>query len=146
MSDPIQTVLTRLEPYGVRPVGRDRWRSRCPAHNGDNVTALSIGVGDNGAVLLRCWRGCEADQVAIALGLELHDLFPPRPSDYTHTATVRRRMLSAGQAIGLLSAEAQVVFLTACDMHRDRAINEADYERLGVAVDRIAYLAEEVRA
>jgi len=144
--DPIETVLQRLEPYGLRPAGRDRWRARCPAHDGDNVTALSVGVGDTGAVLLKCWRGCEVEKIATALGLELSDLFPQRAPDYTHGPQKRRRMLTAGQALDLLAAEAQITFVIACDMHRGRAINDADYERLGKAVSRIGELAQEVYA
>lgn len=92
--NPIDLVLTRLEPFLLRESGRDRWRACCPAHGGRNPSALSIGIGDAGGVLLRCWSGCEVEQVAHALGLELQDLFPPR-RDAGHLAgrMPRRRML-----------------------------------------------------
>jgi hypothetical protein len=146
--DPIEIVLQRLEPYGLRASGRDRWRSRCPGHDGDNVTALSIGVSDTGAVLLRCWRGCDAEQVAHALGLDLHDLFPPRLDTGQHGAgpVRRRRLLTAQQALDLLAAESQIVFVVASDIHRERAVSEADFERLGISVARIGELAEEVHS
>jgi hypothetical protein len=79
MSAPIDMVLSRLAPFKLRENGSDRWRC-CPAHGGSNPSALSVGVGDNGAVLLKCWHGCSADKVAGSLGLELADLFPPRES------------------------------------------------------------------
>ncbi len=75
MSQPIDLVLSRLEGYKLKPNGRDRWRACCPAHGGSNPSALSIGIGDSDAVLLRCWQGCSVDQVAGALGLALQDLY-----------------------------------------------------------------------
>ena len=76
----LDIVLDRLASYRVRPTGADRWRACCPAHCGNNSSALSVGVGREGQVLLRCWQGCDAEAVAGALGLELTDLFPSRES------------------------------------------------------------------
>ncbi|MFM2059401.1 MAG: hypothetical protein RLY71_3786 [Pseudomonadota bacterium] len=78
MPGPIETVLDRLAAHYLRPAGRNRWRARCPAHGGKNRSTLSIGIGADDAVLLRCWHGCEVDAIAQALGLELAELFPPR--------------------------------------------------------------------
>ncbi len=64
MSRPIDAVLSRLEQFKLRENGRDRWRACCPAHGGSNASALSIGIGQNDAVLLRCWQGCGIDEVA----------------------------------------------------------------------------------
>ena len=36
-------------------------------------------AGDNDLVLLRCFAGCSAADIVQAVGLELADLFPPRP-------------------------------------------------------------------
>jgi len=52
MTRPIDLVLSRLGGFEPRENGRDRWRACCPAHRGANPSALSIGVGDKGAVLL----------------------------------------------------------------------------------------------
>ena len=72
MSDPVELVLGRLER--VRRSG-DGWAARCPSHE-DQHPSLSIGVGDDGRVLLRCFGGCSAEKIVQALGLELSDLFP----------------------------------------------------------------------
>ena len=87
MSRPIDAVLSRLDGFKLRENGRDRWRACCPAHGGKNASALSIGVGADEQVLLRCWHGCEVEQVAHALGLELSDLFPPKVSNGHGSAT-----------------------------------------------------------
>lgn len=104
MSSPIDLVLSRLEQFKLRAHGRDRWRACCPAHGGSNPSALSVGVGADDQVLLRCWHGCEVEQVAHALGLDLTDLFPPTPQQQHHTsgkpARRRPRRSGAGWALG----------------------------------------------
>lgn len=146
MSAPIDLVLSRLEPFKLHESGRDRWRACCPAHGGSNPFVLSIGVGEGEIVLLRCWAGCEVEQVAQALGLELQDLFPPRLDVGRHVAgpMQRRRMLPASQALALLGVEALTVFVVGADMHARRTISEADFERLALAVGRIDELRAEV--
>lgn len=59
----------------VRPVG-DGWQARCPAHD-DDRPSLSVGIGDDGRVLLHCHAGCPAETVIEALGLSMADLMPP---------------------------------------------------------------------
>ena len=51
------------------------WSARCPKHD-DRENSLSIGEGDDGRVLLKCFAGCSADAIVEVLGLELRDLFP----------------------------------------------------------------------
>jgi hypothetical protein len=91
MSRPIDLVLSRLDQFKLRENGRERWRACCPAHGGSNPSALSIGVGQDDAVLLKCWQGCDVHQVAIALGLELHELFPPKPDSGHGIGPLKRR-------------------------------------------------------
>ena len=53
----------------------DTIRAACPAHD-DAHPSLDIKIGDNGeCVLLKCWAGCETEDVVKALGLEMRDLF-----------------------------------------------------------------------
>lgn len=72
MSDPIEVVLGRLDLVVRRGEG---WSARCPAHE-DTVASLSVGVADDGTVLLRCHAGCAIEAVVEALGLTMRDLFP----------------------------------------------------------------------
>lgn len=53
------------------------WMARCPAHN-DTRASLSIGAGDDGRVLLKCFAGCATDAVIAAAGLTMADLQPER--------------------------------------------------------------------
>lgn len=107
---PVDLILDRLDK--PRPSGQDRWRARCPSCGGGSTSALSIGIGTDDAVLLKCWKGCDAEQVAAAIGLELSDLFPPKPQAGHGTGPMkRRRLITAGQALNLLHDEAQLVAL-----------------------------------
>jgi hypothetical protein len=55
----------------------DGWAGACPAHE-DKNPSLSVGLGDAGQILLRCFAGCSAEAVVAALGLRLADLFPEK--------------------------------------------------------------------
>lgn len=147
MSSPIDAVLARLESHKLRPSGRDRWRACCPAHKGSNPSTLSVGVGENGAVLLRCWQGCDVHQVVGALGLELHDLFPPKPDAGRGAPPMRRRrLLTAGQALDLLDFEIGLILLCASDMAKGEGLDETTRERLLLSAARVSMLRDEVHA
>jgi len=72
-ADPINTVLDRLD--GVKQTGAGEYTARCPAHD-DRSPSLSVGIGDDGRVLLNCHAGCTPESVVRAAGLEWPDLFP----------------------------------------------------------------------
>lgn len=67
----VEKVLSRLKD--VRRT-RKGWTSRCPAHE-DRKRHLSIAIGDDGRVLLKCFVGCEVEAIVRALGLTMRDLF-----------------------------------------------------------------------
>jgi hypothetical protein len=69
---PIQQVLDLLE--GVRR-GGNGWSALCPSHS-DTESSLSIAEGDDGRVLVKCFTGCETEEIVDALGLQMRDLFP----------------------------------------------------------------------
>src|SRR6266571_4035070 len=73
---PVETVLTRLK--GVRK-SLHGWVACCPAHS-DREPSLSIGLGDEGQVLLNCFAGCSLDMIVEAMGITVADLFPTAPS------------------------------------------------------------------
>jgi hypothetical protein len=146
MSEPIELLLSRLDD--PRPNGRDRWRAACPVCGGRNRSTLSVGIGDSGAVLVRCWKsGCEPSTIAHAVGLELVDLFPERlgPGQGAGSAR-RRRLITAAQALEVLELESTLAMVCASDMARGQALDDATRERLMVGAARIAQLRQETRA
>jgi putative DNA primase/helicase len=74
MSAELDRVLELLT--GVNRSG-DQFTARCPSHD-DARPSLSIGLGDDGKVLIDCHAGCETQEVLQALGLTWTDLFPRR--------------------------------------------------------------------
>jgi hypothetical protein len=65
--------LGRLKNVRPSPHG---YVARCPGHD-DQTPSLSIGVGSDGKILLKCFAGCSIERIVSALGLSLTDLFPP---------------------------------------------------------------------
>ncbi len=68
-------ILGRLKK--VRRSGRG-WTARCPAHR-DGENSLSIAVGEDGRVLVKCFAGCAVEAIVGKLGLTLRDLFEESP-------------------------------------------------------------------
>src|SRR5258708_9341984 len=73
---PLETVLARVK--GVRTSLRG-WVACCPAHR-DREPSLSIGLGEQGQVLLNCFAGCSLDRIVEAMGIAVAELFPKAPS------------------------------------------------------------------
>jgi hypothetical protein len=69
--NPIDNVLNLLQ--GVKERG-DYFTASCPAHD-DNEPSLSIRIGDDGRVLLKCFTGCAVEDIVAAIDLEMKDLF-----------------------------------------------------------------------
>ncbi len=87
---PLEGVLSHL--HGVRKSFRG-WVSRCPAHD-DREPSLSIGLGDQGQILLTCFAGCSLEQIVAAMGITVADLFPHMPSaSRTQTKGTQRTTL-----------------------------------------------------
>ncbi len=80
----VQDILHRLQ--GVKG-GAGQWSARCPAHD-DRQNSLSIAVGDDRRVLLRCHAGCSVEAITGALGLSVKDLFEDKPQGRSRAPVV----------------------------------------------------------
>ncbi len=72
MNPQLQSVLDRLER--VKQAGSG-YSAQCPAHD-DSRNSLSIGISDDGRVLLHCFAGCSVDDICAGIELDKKDLFP----------------------------------------------------------------------
>jgi hypothetical protein len=129
------TLLDRLE--GMRQTGSDRWLARCPAHD-DRSPSLSVRELSDGTTLLRCHAGCSALAVVKAVGLELHNLFPPRPMEH-HRGPVPRSQrphLSMDEMLAVLGQHVTLTLLAAEDVAAGRTLTPADLEALRIAAAR----------
>jgi hypothetical protein len=55
----------------------DGFVADCPACN-DTKQHLSVAEGNDGKILIKCFKGCETSAILQAMGLGLKDLFPPK--------------------------------------------------------------------
>src|SRR5260370_25238921 len=101
-------LLDRLD--GVRCTGPGRWLARCPAHQ-DRRPSLSVRELDDGRVLVHCFAGCPVADVVAAIGLELHDLFPPRTA--AHGVKGERRPFPASDVLRSVAFEVLIVAVAA---------------------------------
>jgi len=135
-------VLPRLE--GVVKTGKG-WRAHCP-HCGGKSRKLSVGEGDNGALLVTCFSCHDTPAILAALGLELADLFPERIKDISpegrRGAREAFKRASWAAALPVLAREAFVVLLAARDVLAGKALPAEDVDRLAAAVDRIEQARE----
>lgn len=67
----LQEFLSHLQ--GVKGSGT-QYSACCPAH-GDTHQSLSVSVGKDGRVLMKCHAGCSTEDIVWAMGLQLKDLF-----------------------------------------------------------------------
>ncbi|MBN1458340.1 MAG: hypothetical protein JXA57_02305 [Armatimonadetes bacterium] len=75
MSEQFDKLIARLADRVTRRDGQEKAYARCPAHDDQNPS-LSISVGTDGRVLLKCHAGCKAEDILSELGLGWTDLFP----------------------------------------------------------------------
>jgi putative DNA primase/helicase len=98
----LQNVLSRLRGLHY---GKTSITARCPAHE-DTRASLSIGVGDDGRVLLKCFAGCRAEAIVSALNLTMADLFnreePPK-RQASRPATDSTKANGTGLTVALLA-------------------------------------------
>lgn len=66
----VTELLARLAKVKKQGTG---WVACCPAHE-DASPSLSVGIGKNDQILLRCFAGCTLDDILASLSLSLADL------------------------------------------------------------------------
>ena len=115
----------------VRQTGNARWTARCPAHE-DKNPSLSVAMGDDGRVLVRCFAECSIVDIAAGAGVTVADLMPERLANDRYRPI--RKPFPAADVIEMLKTELLIVQLCAWDIGNGK---EIDRERLAVAADRI---------
>lgn len=85
---------------GVRQQRPHQWNARCPGHQ-DRHASLSVGVGQDGRVLLHCHAGCDLTDILAALGLS-----PGGLGDRTDVELVGRRLRFDGRRASCIAPPA----------------------------------------
>lgn len=139
---PIDEVLSRLD--GVIQRG-DEYRAFSPFQNRRRNRTLAITERDDGAVLLYDFGGAEAPAILGAIGLDLRDLYPPKPSAASPLRHERwRPRISPREAFELASVEAWAVLLFGRQVIDGQEIGADDYARARDAVTRLERLRTEI--
>jgi len=130
----IENFLSKLEK--VRSRGNGQWMACCPAGD-DRTPSLSI-KDDNGTIIMRCFaQECAVSDIVAAVGMELHDLFPPSNGyDAAHHKSGKRVYFNPGQVLEALAFETLVTYMIAKDMQTN-GIDEPTRARLLTATSRI---------
>lgn len=138
MSVAYDRILDRLREAGrpVRMEGPTRARSTCPAHDGDNPTALSVRDGATRVSIACHTRGCDSKSVLEALGLTLADAYHERRGSFvaTYAYDDGRRVHRTGGS-GKDFRQSGHTAGTPTLFHRSKVVD-------AVAAGRTVYLAE----
>lgn len=136
---PIENILARLESVRQRQAGQ--WSACCPAH-ADKGPSLSVRESTDGSVLIHCFAGCTAYEVVASVGLELHDLFPPR--EQPPGAPKRQaRLLTAAHFLELVADDFTLVAIAAGNVFNGVTLSQTDLTAVCQAAGRINSLREQ---
>jgi hypothetical protein len=134
-------LISRLD--GVVDKGAAGWRAQCPAHGSKGP---SLWVTDHdGVVGVHCFAGCSVEQVLSAVGMEMDDLFPPRPKDPAEVGKPIRRSIPAQSVLESVAGEALIVALVAQDVFDGKRVAETDRKRVWTALQRLNAAVEVAR-
>ena len=77
MTSPIEKLLSRVDsPIKGNKAGQ--YSAFCSHQVNRKERKLSITERTDGSLLLKCWGGCDFYEILKNLGLEVHELYPPR--------------------------------------------------------------------
>lgn len=127
----VEALLSRLEKVKGR---NGSWTACCPAHD-DKSPSLAIREED-GKVLLHCFGGCEAAAIVGAVGMDMTDLFPPKPETPSFTPAPKVKFF-ATDLLRVIALEAAIVSIAAYDMGKGKTLPQVDLDRLHLAYERI---------
>lgn len=128
----VEALLSRLSKVKGR---NGSWTACCPAHE-DKSPSLAIRE-EGGKVLLHCFGGCPVTAVVAAVGMDMTDLFPPKPDMGIPMSPQPKVKFFATDLLRVIAVEAAIVQVAAFDMSRGKKLPEADLSRLRLAYERI---------
>lgn len=138
----VEVLLSRLPK--VRRTGKDSWRCACPAHQGNNPTALSIRDVGGGKILIKCFHGCDTLDVLQSVGLDMTDLFEDDSSNYKTVSEQKPREVKfyPRDLLSIVRYEAQIVSMAGFYIANGLAMPPVDLNRLQLAQERINDICE----
>jgi len=122
----IQTILNQFDK--VRNAGTDKYRVKCPVHNGKDFN-MSIKECSDGTVLAHCFVcGAKGPELAQALNLPIKEIFPPE-NEYVRPVVTKRMEQEALEDSIVLDIAKDQQHLSLADKRRVR-LAKARLERI----------------
>jgi len=133
----ISDFLNRLEK--VRQIAPDRWLSLCPGHE-DKKPSLSVKVCQDETLLIKCFTGCDAQQIVNAVGLELSDLFPKQN---TYSKSIKNRP-NYREAWLVANHYFWIIVIAVNDLEQNKRLSNDDFVAFTNARDKLKNILEKV--
>lgn len=129
----LNLILSKLDCVKKLPNGK--YQAKCPAHN-DKSPSLAISESGDGKVLIKCWAGCEFEQIVSAIGLEKKNFFPvSRLPKAEHKAYYPR--FNAHELFPMLSQESLIALMALQQLAQGNPLSNVDVERVNQAFETI---------
>lgn len=135
--------VVSIEPRGVHQA-HDRSGALARAQAAGEKPVAAPERDRSGPVLVHCFAGCSVADIVSAVGLDLGDLFPPRPVSDEHRPPRIRRPWRAADVLDALRIELMVVWVILADVAHAKTLTDGVRARAGVALDRCAALIQEL--
>jgi hypothetical protein len=130
----VETLLQRLDKVKRSTTDPNRWIASCPTR-ADKHPSMSIRELPDGRVLVHDFGGDSVHEILAAVGLEMSDLFPPR--QLFDGRKPERKPFYADDALRCLAFESKLILLAALETIEGKPLNDGDFDRLVLAVERI---------
>lgn len=137
----VHRLLARLDK--VKANGNGRWLACCPAHD-DRSPSLAIRETDDGTILVKCFAGCAIADILVAVGMEMHELFPNRDNDTWSASKRPGERWVPRDVLAAVAREALITVIAAEAVIAGKALSSADLQRLARAAGRLRTAAREV--
>ena len=137
----LENLLNRLQKVrrSNSKNGEASYIASCPCHK-DNHPSLAITQKQDGVILLHCFsQGCSPAEITAALGLELGDLFPPKPE--THPRQNQRRgglMFNPYDVLKVMAFDAMVLLALVRSLKNGIIPSDSDLQSLSDIACRLS--------
>ena len=128
MTSPIEKLLGRVDsPKKGGKVGQ--YYAFCSHQVNRRERKLSITERTDGSLLLKCWGGCDFYEILINLGVEAHELYPPR--NLSGKEPIRNSpLVSTTQCLELLHELTNRMVIAVLNFHNGAELTPNDREQL----------------
>jgi hypothetical protein len=140
----LNTLLSHLDHVDKRG---DKYRAKCPSHEGKSTASLAITEKDDGRILIHCFGGCDTSEVLSAIGLEMTDLFPERLNHHSTPEQRRKWRQDAlhrdwAEFVTDFILECRVIWVAGKQVRNGQPLNDEENTRLDLAMKRISNIGD----